>query len=115
MIDPITIASASAALVGYCGKVSEYINTFVNKVHNVDTSVRVLGIEIDSLSRVFGLISVKFSEPSVDAATLELGTGPKGEPYWNDVMRSMDDCKIALASLERILYTIKRRAALHGV
>jgi hypothetical protein len=55
MFELVSAASAAAALVGSCLKVSQYIDTFISRVRNVDTAVQVLRIEIESLSRVLGV------------------------------------------------------------
>jgi hypothetical protein len=107
MIDPISIASASAALVGACGKISQYISVLLNKVESVDTGLRVLKIEIDALGGVLGNISVKFSDPSTASTTLQPLTGYE-EEYWRHVKRSMDDCGVTLRTLEDVLRSIKQ-------
>lgn len=107
MIDPTSIASASAALVETCGKVSQYIYIFLNKVNHVDTAIRVLKIEIDSLAGVLGSISVKFSDPSTAAIALQSITGYE-EEYWRNVKRSMGDCEVTLRTLEQVLQSVKQ-------
>lgn len=107
MIDPISIASTSAALVETCGKVSYYIYSFLNKEKHVDTSIRVLKIEIDTLAGVLGSISVKFSDSSTAAIALQSVTGYE-EEYWRNVKRSMSDCDVTLRTLEELLQSIKQ-------
>jgi hypothetical protein len=105
-MDPLSIAAGSATLVGSCAKLSLAIINFVNKSQNVDTAVRVLGIEIDSLSSVLSSISLKFSDSSLAAAALDPETGH--EPHWRNVRRSMDDCGETLGGLQRILDAVKQ-------
>lgn len=107
MIDPLSIASTSAALVETCGKVSYYIYSFLKKEKHVDTSIRVLKIEIDTLAGVLGSISVKFSDSSTATIALQSFTGYE-EEYWRNVKRSMSDCEVTLRTLEEILQFIKQ-------
>ena len=107
MIDPTSIASASAALVGACGKISQYIYTFLNKMNPVDTVIPVLKIEIDALAGVLGSISVKFSDTSTATTALQSLTGYE-EEYWRHVKRSMTDCGMTLRTLEEVLRSIKQ-------
>lgn len=106
-MDPFSIATASAGLVGTCVKLSGYVYTFINKTQNVDTAVRVLGIEIDSLSQVLGAISTSFSDPSLANDALKSQTGHEAQ-HWQNVRRSMDDCKETLVKLERILEKVSK-------
>jgi hypothetical protein len=106
-MDPLSIAATSATLVGVCVRLSGYIYIVINKVQNVDTSVRVLGIEIDLLSQVLGSISSSFSDSSLAAGALESQTGHEGQ-HWRNVKRSMEDCQETLGSLERILESVKQ-------
>jgi len=101
-MDPISLATASVHLVSACGRLSAYIYTFIKKVQTVDTAVRVLDIEINSLSQVLGSIATSFSDSLVSSVALEAQTGHEGQ-YWQTVKRSMDDCKDTLARLEQIL------------
>jgi hypothetical protein len=109
-MDPISIATASVHLVGACGRLSGYIYTFIKKTQTVDTAVRVLDIEINSLSQVLGSLATSFSDPLVASVALEAQTGHKGQ-YWQTVKKSMDDCKGTLASLERILEKVVKSEA----
>jgi hypothetical protein len=101
-MDPISVATASVHLVGACAKLSGYIYSFIQKTQTVDTAVRVLDIEINSLSQVLGSIATSFSDPLVASVALEVQTGHEGQ-YWQNVKRSMDDCKGTLGSLEQVL------------
>lgn len=107
MIDPTSVASAAAVLVGACGRVSRYIYNFLNKVEHEDTALRVLKIEIDSLSGVLGSISVKFSDTSTASTALQSFTGYE-EEYWGNVKRSMNDCETTLRTLEQLLRSVKQ-------
>ena len=109
-MDATSIADASEALVGSCANVSWYIHTFINKSQYVDTAMRVLAVEIDSLSQVVGSITLSFRDPSLSARVLDLQTGYESE-FWNYVKRSMDDCKDALGNLERIFENIKENSS----
>jgi hypothetical protein len=110
MTDPLTIATASVHLVGACGRVSGYIYTFIKKTQTVDTAVRILDLEINSLSQVLGSIATSFSDSLVANEFLESQTGHEGQ-YWRAVKKSMDDCTITLASLEEILEKVGKSEA----
>jgi len=105
-MDPISIATASVGLVSACVRLSGYIK----KTQTVDTVVRVLDIEITSLSQVLGSIAMSFSDSLVASVALEAQTGHEGQ-YWKTVKRSMDDCKGTLATLEQILQKVGKSEA----
>jgi Fungal N-terminal domain of STAND proteins len=109
-MDPISIVTASASLVGACAKVSSYIYTFISKAQTVDTAVRVLDIEINSLSQVLGSIATSFSDPLIAREALDSQTGHEGQ-YWQTVKKSMDDCNGTLAHLTQILEKVGRSDA----
>ena len=107
MIDATSVASAAAVLVGACSRLSRYIYNFLNKIEHEETAVRVLKIEIDSLSGVLGSISVKFSDPSTASTVLQSFTGYEDE-LWGSVKRSMTDCEVTLRTLEQVLRSVKQ-------
>jgi hypothetical protein len=107
MIDPTSIATASAAAVGACRRVSQHISNFLDKVENGDITLRVFKIEIDSLAGVFGSISVKFSDPLTTTTILQPFIGCE-EEYWRNVERSMSDCEVTLQMLENVLRKINQ-------
>jgi hypothetical protein len=107
MLEPLSIVVASAGLVDTCVKLTGHIYTFVNKNQNIDTATSVLGIEIDSLSRVLRSITTSFNDPTLAATALKSQTGHEAQ-HWENVRRSMDDCKVTLAELERILVKVNK-------
>jgi hypothetical protein len=106
-MDPISIAAASAGMVISCGKITRCIYTFLGKAQNVDTTIQALAIEVDALSRVLGSVSSNFYDPSLSVITFRSQTGHEAE-YWQNVMRSIDDCKETLAILEQIASTLDK-------
>jgi hypothetical protein len=112
-MDPISVVTTSAALVAFCAKLSKKIFTFVNNSQQVDTSVHVLDVEIESLSQVLRSISVGFSDSSLATKALEPQTGHE-ERHWKDFKRSMDDCKGTLEALDRILEPMRSESRLFG-
>jgi len=112
-MDPITIVSTSAALAVTCVKLSGYIYTIVDKVRTVDNAVRVLGVEIESLSHVLRAISTKFDDQSLAKAALSTQTGHEVQ-HWENVRRSMGDCKETLARLERVFEKLNKGDSLSG-
>jgi hypothetical protein len=105
MIDPASIASAAAAGVGACKRVSQYIGKFLDKDQNGNITLRVIKIEIDSLAAVFATISVKFSDSATTDSILQSLVGCE-EEVWRNVARSMNDCKVALQTLETVLQSV---------
>ena len=61
-MEPISIGTIVQP-VTVCTKVSGYIYQFARESETVDTSIRVLGVEIDSLSRVLGSLHESFKDP----------------------------------------------------
>ena len=106
-MDPISIATASACLVRLSVTVSGYIYTYVSNTRNVDTTIRLLAAEIDSLARVVGSIQECFSDPSLANAALSSQTGHEGN-RWRNVHRSMNDCKNTLNYLEQVMEKVKK-------
>lgn len=110
MIDSTSLASESAVLVVSCGKISQCISTLLSKVEEVDTTLLVLKVEIESLAAVLGPISVNFSS-ALTASTASTALHPVTgfeEEFWGNVKRSMNDCGVTLGILERLLQTIKQ-------
>lgn len=105
MINPTSIATASAAALRACKHVSQSISTFLGKVENEDITLRVFKIEIDSLAGVFGSISVKFSDSATTTAILQSLVGCE-EEHWRNVNRSMSDCEVTLQMLENVLRSV---------
>ena len=107
-MDPTTIATASFNLISACARLSAHLYKHINKAKTVNTAVRVLDIEISSLSQVLGSIATSLSDPLVSNVALESQTGHEGQ-YWQTVRTSLDDCKATLARLEQVLEKIGRR------
>jgi hypothetical protein len=107
MIDPTSIASLSASLVVACGKISQHISTCLNKVDDVDTTLLVLKVEIDSLAAALGSISVKFNDSTTAAVVLQSLTGYE-EEFWGNVKRSLNDCGVTLGTLEQVCLSINQ-------
>lgn len=84
------------------------IYTYVKSIQVVDNDIRVLGVEVDQLSRVLDSISDSFNDPCLADAALESQTGHEGQ-HWRNFRRSLDDCKEILAGLEGILEKVKGR------
>jgi hypothetical protein len=106
-MDPISIIAASGSLVTTCYKLTGYIYTFINKNQLVDTAAGVLGLEIESLSRVLCAINTSFGDPSLANAALASQTGHEAQ-HWENVKQSMKDCKETLERLEGILQDINK-------
>jgi RNA binding exosome subunit len=104
----VSIATTAVNLVSACVRLSSNLSRSVNKAKNVDTTVRVLDIEINSLSQVLGSIATSLSDPLVGQVALESQTGHEGN-YWRTVKTTLEDCKGTLASLEQIVAKIGRR------
>ena len=99
-MDPFTIATTAASIVGVCAKVSNTILTYIQKTLAIDTAVDALRIEIDSLAHVLDTLSSSFKDASLAGTALELQTGHEGE-HWRHVKRSMDDCKVTLEKFQQ--------------
>jgi hypothetical protein len=107
MIDPSSIVSTSTPLVVACGKISQYISSLLNKVHDVDPTYLLLRIELDSLGAALGFIGLKFSQASTAESALQSLTGYEVE-YWGNVKRSMNDLRETLETLEQVMLGVKR-------
>ena len=102
-MDPLSITTAAAGLVGVCGKVLEYVWMYAKSCQDVDHNVEVLAIEVEQLKGVLSSLATTFDPTSA----LESQTGYEGE-HWRNVRRSMEDCKTTLRQLEGVLERINK-------
>src|SRR5271170_1710587 len=79
-MDPISIATTAAGVVGVCGKVLEYVYMYAKSCQDVDHNVEVLAIEVEQLKGVLSSLATSF-DPSL---ALESQTGYEGE-HWRNV------------------------------
>jgi hypothetical protein len=105
-MDPLSIATASAHIIGTCATLSKSIYKFISKTKTVDTAIRVLDVEISTLSQTLGSIASSFSSSAIAGMVLESQTGYEAQ-YWVNVKQSMDDCGKTLEELERVLKKVK--------
>jgi len=101
MFEPISIGITATQLVETCAK----IYTMVNQTRNVDASIGVLGVEINSLCEVLNAMHESFNDPSL--ATIDMQTGHEAQ-HWRNVKRSLQDCTGTLKSLAEILDALKQ-------
>jgi len=109
-MDPVSIIESTASLAETCVK----IYTYVKSIQAVDVNIRVLTVEIDHLSMVLDSITDGFKvSKGPNPLDWELGslTGHEAR-YWENV-KTLDDCKQTLATLEGILKKIKPKE--HGL
>lgn len=107
MLDPLSIAATSAALVGTCGRLVGFVYQFAQKVTTVDTALGMLSIELEELRRVLAAVHTTFSNPELARAAFEPQTGHEGQ-HWANVKRSMSDCETCLCTLERLLEKVSK-------
>jgi hypothetical protein len=72
----------------------------------VNDEIRVLGVEVDALSKALDTISESFKDPSLAELAIESQTGYDAQ-HWQNVRRSLGDCKATLASLETVVEKLK--------
>lgn len=106
-MDPLSIAVSSVRLVSECSKLSGYISWLTDKVPDVDDIIRVLYVEIDSLSKVSGSIGASFSDPALVSLGLALQTGYEAQ-HWQNARDAMDDCKDTLGKMHEILQRVSK-------
>jgi thiamine transporter ThiT len=102
-MDPLSIAAASASLAGLCAQVTAALYSFASDVQNVDNEVRVLGVEIDSLTQVLNDMKITFD----GKGDLDSQTGNEGH-YWKTVKCILSDCSITIRNLDSILDEVKK-------
>jgi hypothetical protein len=109
MNDPTSIVATSAPLVMACGKISQYISTkLLEKVADLDPTILLLRIELDSLGAAVGFISLKFSQTPTTPFPLQPELTGYEDEYWGNVKRSMGDCRATLTTLEQVIQSVKR-------
>jgi len=106
MVDPISIATAAAGLVGVCVKLSGQLYTFVSKVRNVDESIQTLQFEINSLSLALGSIKLSFEDPLL-AEAISNSQARHERRHWQNVRHSLDHCLNTLTRLDGILGNVE--------
>jgi len=100
-MDPISIATASVTLVKLCAD----IYMLISKTEPVDTTIRILATEIDSLMHVLLAMGESFNDPALVALSSQ--TGHEGQ-HWRNIQQSLGDCRKTLEGLERILGSINK-------
>jgi hypothetical protein len=99
-MNPTLIVTSSINLVRTCTNVLGSISTFINKSQNVDTAVRVLEFEINSLSQVSRSISKSLTHPPIASAAPDVHTR-RERHYWQSVNKVIDACNGTLMRLAR--------------
>ena len=108
-MDPLSIATASASLAGFCLALSTVIQNFIDKSQYVEITVQVLRVEINALSQVLTSISVHFNDHSLAETALDSQTGHDAQ-HWKNFEGLMDDCKETLAALEHALERMAKKS-----
>lgn len=101
-MDPISIGTAAAGLVGICVKLSGQLFTFVRRVRMVDESIKTLQFEIESLSSALSSIKLSFDDPLLAEAIVNTQARHERR-HWQNVRQSLDHCLNTLTRLETIL------------
>jgi len=104
-MDPLSIRTASAALISLCAKVTGQIYLFVSKARLVDDAIRTLRIEIESLSEALLFSKQCFDDPLLTATVLTARTRHERR-HWLNVHRVLDDCGNTLKRLNDILESV---------
>lgn len=111
-MDPLSITAAAVGLATFCTQIVTTLSQFASDSTRVDTAVQRFSDEITGLSRVLHSISISFADASI--SSLPALTGHEGQ-HWRDVHRSLDDCKISLERLAKILEKVKAAAEGKGM
>lgn len=106
IMDPLSIATVSSDLVQLCAKTTGSLNTLASKTSNSEPSIKELAVELEFLSQILNSIRHNFNDRSLAAAVLDSQTG--NQEHWQNVQRSMEDCKRTLKSLEGRLDNVVR-------
>lgn len=105
VMDPLSIASASAGLAITCVNITASICTWVNDTKNVDTTVTALCDEIVSLSNVLNAISTAWqSNPSIAATQIS-----ENGKLWSSIKAILGDCEATLKKLHTTLDGVNNR------
>lgn len=75
----------------------------------MDESVKVLDVEIETLSSVLQSFSEKFNESSMNSLTKDVRTGLERN-YWDRVKDLLKECEHTLRTLRSILQEVKGSA-----
>ena len=105
-MDPLSIATASSALIHLCTKTSGSLNSLASKTSNAEPSIKELAVEITFLSQILSSIHRNFNDRSLAAAALGPQTG--NQEHWRNVQRLMEDCNGTLKGLEGKLENVGR-------
>ena len=102
MMDPLSIAASSGALVTLCRTISTSLYTFIHDTRMVDQTLEVFRNEIDDFSGVLESIESSFRDPTLAKAALRAMTGHE-RPHWEKATRFMNDCHATLERLRSVL------------
>jgi len=92
-MDPYSVAIASVGLVAQCAKLRHHIS----KIETIEPPVRALLSEIASLEQVLHALTTRLNDVIVETQTEDQAQ------CWRNIKRSMEDCEVTLASVEKLL------------
>jgi tRNA threonylcarbamoyladenosine modification (KEOPS) complex Pcc1 subunit len=109
-MDPLSIATSSAALVTLCVKISKSLYKFICDSRGVDQALEAFRDEIDDLSGLLASIESSFRDNRTATAALRETTGHE-QSHWEKAQRGMNDCR---GTLERLSSVLERVRGDHG-
>lgn len=107
MLEPFSAATTAANVAGLCLKATGYLYTFIRSAEVVDATVDALYLDVDSLSKIFRSLAKHFQAISIDGI-ISPSERNYEEEYWENVVRSMNDCKRTMEDLRKILEKVNK-------
>src|SRR5579871_1785597 len=109
MVEPLSIAGTSFALLGNCVKLSLFFHSIYSQIQDADLSVQSLAIEIDSLRAVLSSVTSTFNNSSSKADSKSQSV--QEYQHWQNVQDALNGCKDPLAELEKEFRVINDKTA----
>jgi hypothetical protein len=107
-MEPLSIASAAAAITVSCVKVSTLLYSWIDEIKNIDGTLRAFLTEVNALSAVLDAVK----SCSQDALLTDVSQRQDTSAFWGLVQRTLGDCGTAVGELERILMDVASRRGL---
>jgi hypothetical protein len=107
-MDPLSVASAAAAITVSCIKVSTLLYTWIDEIKSIDGTLRAFLTEVNALSAVLDAVK----SCSQDALLTDVSQRQDTSAFWVLVQKTLGDCGTVIGELERILMDVASRRGL---
>jgi hypothetical protein len=100
-MDPLSIVSASAGILGACIKSATAIHDFISNTKNVDGTIQSLHHDVTSLQAILENICGVLKYPNAKEAITRSCEEYSGN-LWSQTKKVLDTCEVTLSRLDKI-------------